>query len=368
MNLVHVYDSTAQDEQSRVRGVGRYLQILHEAFGNEWTFTSDMNQIPKESIFINPFFNPIQKPLKVGRIAKHEIAIIHDLIPLKYSKHFPLGIKGKWYRFLNGFALKNYDIIVTDSLASKNDIVKLLKIPASKIAVIYPSVPRIFLPHVDPDDPHHPFHKENETVVPEFTQLQSEHVTKNPVLEELKDYVIYVGDATWNKNLVNLAQAIKMNNLTCVFVGKVFSQLTELTKAKKPHPEHISLYEFAKLAEGDNKFIFPGYISDIELLYLYKNARLNILPSFDEGFGFSFLEAGYVSTPSVLADTAVFREIAKDSAEFAKPDDPKDIAQKMIELYYDTIKLEKMKIKSFARAQDFSPQSFKEAWKKLLGQ
>ena len=44
----------------------------------------------------------------------------------------------------------------------------------------------------------------------------------------LKNYVLYVGDATWNKNLVNIARAIKLADVHCVFVGKVFQTNTQI--------------------------------------------------------------------------------------------------------------------------------------------
>src|SRR5690606_38685373 len=115
-------------------------------------------------------------------------------------------------------------------------------------------------------------------------------------------------------------------NVTCVCVGKVFSPDNPQSKAETFHPWQQSLQMFLRIARTDKRFIFPGYISDINLLSLYKKAKVNILPSYDEGFGLSFIEAGYMSTPSVLSDIPVFREIAQNAAHFANPNDPRDIA------------------------------------------
>ena len=70
---VFVYDPTASDKQSAVRGIGRYLQILKENFP-DWVYTSDLSSIiyDLESIFINPFFNFLQPPLTLKRIAKNK--------------------------------------------------------------------------------------------------------------------------------------------------------------------------------------------------------------------------------------------------------------------------------------------------------
>ncbi len=359
---VFVYDPTATDEQSKVRGVGRYMQTLYEYLTPEFNFTKNIAEIPHTHIFINPFFNHLQKPLTYKKIARRQIALIHDVIPFKYPKAFPIGIKGTLNKFLNNWTLKNYDVIVTDSEESKKGIIQLLKIPANKIRVIYATVPHIFLPHIDTTETHHPFHKEKDTSVAEFSNItESQFMANN--LKNINDFILYVGDATWNKNLINLAKAVQMANVTCVCVGKVFSQKD---LPSKPNPWQLPLYQFLKIARTDKRFIFPGYVSDIDLLALYKKAKLNILPSFDEGFGLSYIEAGYVSTPSVLADRPIFKEIAGSAAHFANPEDPKDMAEKISQLFYDKLLHEKLSVEAFGNAQDYNPTTFKNQWLDLI--
>lgn len=168
---VLVFDPTISDEQTKVRGVGRYLQILRENFAKQWNFS---NVLTNESqVFINSFFNLLQTPVTLRRIAKKQIAVIHDLIPLKYPEHFPIGIKGKLNVWLNKLALKNYDLIVTDSEASKKDIIQMLKFSENKVEVIYPCLPKV------------------------FTRRNDKSITNSKV--QISNYSLYVGDATWNK-------------------------------------------------------------------------------------------------------------------------------------------------------------------------
>src|SRR3989338_6521875 len=200
---IFVYDPTLEDKQSSVRGIGRYLQILKENFPG-WTYVNNeiMKQLNNDCIFINPFFNFLQPPLTLRRLAQKQIAVIHDLIPLKYPSHFPAGIKGSIYILLNKLILKNYDLIITDSEASKKDIAKILGIKENKIKVIYPCLPKSFA-------------------------ISSDKKVTIPYSLIPNPFCLYVGDATWNKNLVNLARAIKIANVNCVFVGKVFKERRE---------------------------------------------------------------------------------------------------------------------------------------------
>lgn len=253
-------------------------------------------------------------------------------------------------------------MIVTDSIESKKSIINLLKIPENQIKVIYPTVSRIFLPHLDQSGTsHEPFHKIQGHSVADFSGMPTNALIEHPDLKNLENYIIYVGDATWNKNLLNFMQAIKIANLTCVCVGKVFkSEANQISK--KPHPWQKMLYGFLKQIANDRRFIIPGYISDIELLALYKKAKVNVLVSYDEGFGLSYIEAGFAGVPSILSDIPIFHEIAKDAAVFVNPQDPKNIAQKISELYYDNMTNETMRIRAFSRSQDFSPILFRNQW------
>ncbi|MFA6532475.1 MAG: glycosyltransferase family 1 protein [Patescibacteria group bacterium] len=336
MNKVFVYDPTASDKLSSVRGIGRYLQILKENFTNEFQFVSDLGSVTTNpySIFINPFFNFLQKPLTLRRIARKQIAVIHDLIPLKYPSHFPAGIKGSIYILLNKLALKNYDLIITDSEASKLDIINILKIKSEKLRVVYPCLPKVF-------------------------------GMKHPV-SSMKNtkYCLYVGDATWNKNLVNLARAIKIANVTCVFVGKVFqTSAVEERSGKTAEVNNGWQKEFKNFVnetKDDKRFIFAGFVPDSELIKLYQQASFNILSSRDEGFGFSYLEAANFGCPSLLSNIPVLREISAGNALYIDPKEPEKMAEKIIEINSDKIGRKKIADSAKKRSEYFSAEKFRK--------
>ncbi len=335
---VIVYDPTLTDEQSRLRGVGRYLQILKENFP-DWTFTNDVLGIEKEAIFINPFFNPLFSPLITKKITKWQIIVIHDLIPLKYPAHFPAGLKGRFNVLANKKILPLYDLVITDSEVSKVDIKARLKIPETNIKVIYPCLPKI------------------------FTTAQKKKTLSNYQLPNTK-YFIYVGDATWNKNLVNLAKAIKLADITCYFVGGVFGQMNQLNKIENAWQKE--LFEFFTMAKGDPRFVFPGFVADHELVNLYKNAQANILVSKDEGFGFSFIEASSQEVPSLLSDIAVLHEISQDAALFVDEKRPEEIAVKIKALLENEDLRQTLGQEAKERSRFFASAQFKNALDKLI--
>ncbi len=339
MSKVFVYDPTQKDEKGRVRGMGRYISILKENFGKEFTFTSDLSKVKKDSIFINPALNLLAPPLRIGRIAKHQVGVIYDIIPLKYPSHFPLGIRGKINLFLSLLSARQYDLFITISQKSREDLLDFFKSKGirKEIKVIY---------------------------IPLSKKLRQskKEVERNDLVKNLPPrFCLYVGDATWNKNLVNLAKAIQIINVPCVIVGKVFK-----TKGELSHPEENELKRFLTLVKNDKRFIITGYVDDIILSYLYKKATLNILISRDEGFGLSFLEAASFSTPSLLSDIPIFHEIAQNSALFANPLDIYEIANKIGELYFNPNLRDKLGTAAKKRSEFFSAKKFREGVLQVL--
>ena len=334
---IYVYDPTIKDLQSKVRGVGRYLQILRESFSDKFIFSDTFPSKSKSStIFINPFFNMLQSPLSIRKIAKRQVAIIHDLIPLKYPTHFPIGFKGKLNVFLNRLDLHSYDLIITDSSSSKKDIMDILGLPDNKIKVVYPCLPKIFT-------------DENVKTTTQISNLQT-----------MTDYCLYVGDATWNKNLVNIAKAIKLADIPCIFVGKVFGDKVLSDKIATDNMWRKELNEFNELAKNDKRFIFPGFVSDERLINLYQQAYVNILVSKDEGFGFSCLEAASQACPSLLSDSHLFHEISKDSARFVNPINPEEIAQIIKSFVLSPELRSEFGALALERSKLFSMQKFKK--------
>lgn len=322
---VYVYDPTTSDHQSKVRGIGRYLQILKENCPAEWIFTDSLKGIPTHAILIQPFYTFYQKPLITRRITDRQIAVIHDVIPFKYPSHFPIGIRAWFYSLLQKKNLGLFDTFITDSEVSKKDLQTVLGIKEEKISVLYP------------------------TLADCFWQSSRPHTASG-------DYVIYVGDGTWNKNLSHLARALKKTDVTCMFVGKIFQ---DTNPDHYTHPWQEDLRIFFSEAKDNKQFIFTGFVTDAELINLYSKARYNILMSHDEGFGFSYVEATACGCPSLLNDKPIFHEIAGQAAEYVDGNDPFAIADKIRSLMKDDPKRDDLSSKALEQSKKYSPSTFK---------
>lgn len=335
---VYVFDPTFVDTQSKVRGVGRYIDSLMEALGASGRRISDLSAVPPGAVLVNPFFNLLSPPFITRRITPHQVAVIHDMIPFKYPKEFPIGIRGNLTVWRTKKTLSLYDKIITDSVASKKDIKRILRLQDNIIHVAYPSIASLF----------------NSNIPPVASTAVAALVRNNP------RYFIYVGDATWNKNLVNIAKALEIVKVPCIFVGKAF------TAPVTGNPWQEELAEFLDMAKNNPLFLFPGYVSNDDLVFLYRHAVANVLVSRDEGFGFSYLEAGSQQCPSVLADVPIFREISEGRALFVNPEDPVDIAKKMEQFAKTETDRAGFGLQAFDQSRLFSTKQFRTRILSLL--
>ncbi len=333
-NPFYVLDPTIDDKDSAIRGIGRYIQTLKESLPDA-IFTGTNSKLPNHAVVINPFYSVVFPERHVIHDNVYRIAVIHDLIPLKYPHHFPLGIRQSIVRTLHKHTIHDYQTVVTDSYASKNDIHRILGVPNEKIHIIYPPIAQTLMTGTSLKNTQLPLKKQN--------------------------YVIYVGDVTWNKNLVTLLQAIENARIPCLFVGKHIEN-----DADDRNPWHKEFSIFKRKAYKSTYAQFTGYISDDKLSALYRNALCNILVSRDEGFGFSYVEAASQGTPSVLADIPVLRETAGDTALFANPHSHEDISHTLATLQNNVKLRNELGVKAQYRSQRFNKHTFSMQWNNLL--
>lgn len=337
MQQVYLWDSASKS--STFRGVGRYVSLLKESIPDLIPL-SNLASAATPSTIIHPFFNLIGQVAKsyIEKINTRKIAVIHDVVPLKYPKAFPLGLRGRLRTHLNIRLARKLDTIVTDSESSKQDLVKLCGIAAEKVSVIYPYVSE------------------------QLSSPSDESILAKYQLKKGK-YFIYVGDVNWNKNILNVAKAIKNTSYTLVCVGRAFLEKPQ----GRPHPWQKELVAFQELVADDPHFVFTGLIDDQPLTQLYKNAIYNILISRDEGFGFSYLEAAKLGTPSILADRPIFHEISGDKgAVFVNPEEVFEITQALHTCVENELEREHKAIEAQYRQSSFSKDRFAEDWRALL--
>src|SRR5258708_7304365 len=124
----------------KTRGVGFYTKYLVGELKKikelEVQEFSHLDEVKEADIIHYPYFDLFFHTLRVHRKIP-TVVTIHDVTPLKFPKHYPSGIRGKFKFLLQKNELKKVKAVITDSDASKKDIHSLLKLNEESIFVTY---------------------------------------------------------------------------------------------------------------------------------------------------------------------------------------------------------------------------------------
>jgi len=221
---------------------------------------------------------------------KKQLITVHDVIPLI----FPQYHNKQYYYFKKvlPFILKKCIKILTVSYHTKNLLVNLYNINEEKISVIYNGISDRFL--------------------------------NCEVVSRKGNYILYVGRISQTKNIRGLINAFEL-------VIKKYKLNVNL---------YLTGYEdklnFKINSSIKEKIKFVGNVSDDDLIVLYKNALLLVLPSFYEGFGLPTLEAMACGCPVVVSNVASLPEVCADAAYYVDPYDIESIAYGIYKVLTDS--------------------------------
>lgn len=319
--------------QHRVRGTGFYLENLKSSLQkyypeNRYTFFTQGEKLPNNIDVVHyPYFEPFFLTLPIFSKFK-KIVTVHDLTPLVFPEHFRAGLRGSLKWRLQKLALKNARVIITDSESSKNDIVKYAGINPEKIKVVYLAAGE------------------------EFRKLEIINlklgIKKRYGLPDR--FALYVGDATWNKNLPRLIEAVFKINIPLVMVGKALVDKNIDTN----NPWNKDLVRVQSLAENNKNIFRLGFVSLDDLIALYNAATVFVMPSVYEGFGLPILEAMSCGCPVVASRGGSLVEVVGEAGSYVDPYDVDSIAKGISEVFNGRNLQKELSRKGIIQAKKFT--------------
>jgi len=334
---------------NRYRGVGTYTNQLVESLKslNISNFSFQLIEgggITKDCDLIHyPFFDPFFLTLPLKK-TKPTVITIHDVIPLVFPEHFPAGIRGTIKFQIQKFSLRNVKAIITDSENSKNDLFKYLNYPKEKIFVV-PLAPA-----------------EDFKVIKDKNLLKK--IKERCQLPE--NFILYVGDVNYNKNIPGLIRAFKListSEVGLVLVGKAFlDENLKETKAILQSIKNLSLRSrtlFLTDARNnslkfDKEVIRLGWVPQEDLVGIYNLATVYCQPSFYEGFGLPVLEAMACGCPVVAANTSSLPEICGKAAVRIDPYDINNMAEGIRKVIGDKVIRDTLRKNGLGWVKNFS--------------
>lgn len=230
-----------------------------------------------------------------------KVTTVHDLVIYKYPQFSHPNIIETHKKRLY-WVKRECDIVIVDSLATKSDLINLLKMDQAKIEVVYPGIGTEFQP------------QSNEEII---------RVKQRYGLYD--NYILSVGTMEPRKNLHSVFAAFTR-----------FLQHSLVANKKTP----IELVIVGRVGWGEElkhtRYIhLLGQIPTSDLPALYSGALFFMYPSLYEGFGLPVLEAMACGCPVLTSDRGSLKEVASDAALLVDPEEVDDIAVKMTQLYVD---------------------------------
>lgn len=259
-------------------------------------------------------------PLKWDPKPIKKVVTIHDLIFVRYPQYYSFfDRKIHFWKFKK--AADSADKIIAISEQTKRDIIRYLKVPETKIEVIYQGC-------------HHAF-KEQQS--PE----SMEAVKEKFMLPER--FILNVGTIEDRKNLLNVVKAISGTEIPLVVVGRKTKYYQKIER-------------FLKKNKMEKQVLFLEGVSMDELACLYKLADIFVYPSFFEGFGIPVIEALFSKTVVVTSNTSCLPEAGGKDSVYVNPENDLDIRAKLKFLWENESERKRREEKGFEFVQKFNDE------------
>jgi glycosyltransferase involved in cell wall biosynthesis len=230
------------------------------------------------------------------------IVTIHDIIPLEIKDYFsysPLPFLSRFsYTTRLISSLKNANKIIAVSNYVKTQVIQKLKINKEKIKVIYSGAPEVVQPGNLPKD------------------LVG------------KKYILNHGGMDIRKNLDRLIEAFASTHAKYPQLNLVITGENKRIKA--------DLAKLISKLKLDDSVIFTGYVDDMTLSAIIKNAIMECYPTLSEGFGFPILESFALGIPVISSNTSAIPEASGRGAILIDPHSVTQISEAMEKVLTDT--------------------------------
>jgi glycosyltransferase involved in cell wall biosynthesis len=255
------------------------------------------------------------------------LVTIHDIIPLLLPEYRE-SLLVRTYTGLVQTAAAKAALVLTDSQASKRDIISHLGLHPDRVRAVYLAAAPSFSPAAQSDDA---------------------NIRAHYGLPE--GYILYLGSFDVRKNLVGLLQTWTFaEGPVGAFMPLVIAGQLPQHSAFTPDPRWI-----AQALEIDPQtLLFPGPIAEAHKPAVYRGAVCYCYPSRYEGFGLTPLEALSCGVPVIGSDASSIPEVVGDAGVLVPPDDTRGMAGALIAVATEPETRDDLAARALAQAARFS--------------
>ncbi len=251
-------------------------------------------------------------PLLMPARRAAQVVTIYDLYFLDQPDDTAAEIR-RDYPLLAGAHARRADAIVTISKYTAAKIQATFGVPLERIAICPPGAP-------------------------DWPPLPAPRAT-GPIL--------FVGTIEPRKNVAGLLRAYE------ALVARK-ADAPDLMLAGKVAPACEPLVAAIAASPVAPRVRLVGYVNGADRERIYREASMLVVPSFDEGFGMTAVEAMSIGLPVIAANRGALPEVVGDAGLLIDPDDPAAIAEAMLTVLAGEGCARERSARGVARARQFS--------------
>ncbi len=320
--------------------VSSCIELSPLAKGTLNTHCSLPRALAKQDFDLIHFFAHGDAPV-VG-LERPTVLSILDLIPLRFPELYRRNSFSPRYKLARSLELRAISKalgMIAISESTKRDLIEMLGIEESRIAVTPLAVSREFIERVENND----------------DQSGSTEFRREHGIPENATVLAYLGGIDPRKNVLFLVDLLK--ELVYSMEKPPFLILGGDLSSQREYPE----LKTRVLDYGlESQVIEAGFVDDINLVSFYRAADLFLFPSLYEGFGFPVLEAMAAGTVVVAGNNSSMPELSDGTLHGEKG--VYLLEDKNIGVWVETVqsllkapsKLKEVSVAGIKRAHEFS--------------
>jgi glycosyltransferase involved in cell wall biosynthesis len=254
------------------------------------------------------------------------IITVHDLAYVRHPELFEKRVlrRDPYVRR----SVRESAAIIVPSLQTKADLVTLFGVDEGKVRLVRPPVHRGCTPLRDP--------VHDDAVVQKY-ELNS-------------PFALFVGVIEPRKNVKGIIKAFerlhatRSTDLDLVLVGRNGWLFQETVRSIANSAARLRIHRLQ-------------FVSDRDLVSLYRSARFFVYPSFYEGYGSPVAEAMACGVPTITSNNSALKEIGDRSVLLVDPHNIEELAAAMMELSENGVTRDRLSTSGILRIREIHARS-----------
>lgn len=333
-DTIIVLGTRHNQEDFRIPGV-RFVSVKYDPrnkliciLWELYLVTIALKRLKADRVLFPRGFAPLWHPAE-------DYVIVHDMIPFYYDKEFP-GVLNPLENFYIMWRLKSsirYSHgVITDSQASKEEILCLTGVAEEKVQVVYPGQNQLDLSAIKEAD-----------VSSELDKLEGQ------------DYVCAITSGLPHKNATGILKSYERYcNLCRMPLPMVIIGLENVNAYDVPDEikKHIICIKYLK--------------EDAQMYKVVMESNVFLFLSLQEGFGFPPLEAMQLGVPVICSNKSSLPEVTGMAAELVDPKDTNLVAESLKCLIEDKKRQDSLREKGYVNINRFLWKNCIEDYMRIL--